>query len=72
MQIGVDRRHLLPVQDAFEQGVQVACALVQQARQWPARCRRQGCGHHRGDRLVEKPEAQVQGPAGENHPGERI
>ena len=31
--IGSDRWHLLPVQDAFEQGVQLAGALIQQARQ---------------------------------------
>ena len=60
------------MQDAFEQGVQVLGALVQKARQLLARFDRQGRGQHRGDGLVEKPQAQVQGPASEDHPGEGI
>src|SRR2546428_13118078 len=47
-------------------------ALVEEAPEQLALSRRQGRAGERGNGPVEMPEAQIQGPARENHPCERV
>ena len=71
-QVGVDRQDRLPPQDAVEQDVQLLGASVEKSRHPEAHFRRQRRGRQRSDDAAEKPKPQVEGPASEDHPGERV
>ena len=63
---------LFPVQGAFEQGVRWSAQRSRRLASCWRDVRGQVGGRRRGDGPVEKPEAQVQRPASEDHPGEGI